>query len=154
MQGIRAAFRGWVEDGVQAAAEVLFPDNDLGVPSWRDTDLTRRTWELIEAFPPSQRVMVMGLFAALEVSPPLLRGKPRLFSQLSADERTRAIEAWRESDLFPLRLFGDVVKAFMSMVYMTHPDVLTTLGQFKSCRNPGDPFTMPLREGYFEGGGA
>ncbi len=151
MQGIKAAVERWVEHGVQAAAEALFPDNDLGVPCWRDTDLTRRTLELIEAFPPSQRYMAAGFFAVLEASPPLLRGKPRRFSRLSVDERTRAIESWRASKLFPLRVFGDALKAVVSMVYMTDPGVMATLGQFKSCANPGDPFPMETRQRYFEG---
>lgn len=133
-------------DGIRGAAEALFPPNDLGAPDWQQVDIVRRAMIWIDALPPPQRLLLITLYSLLELVLPvvLLVGLGR-FSRLPVQRRTEAIRRWRRSRFYPVNLVGVGVKASLTMIYASHPAVLTFVGQYAACDRPEDPLRVPLR---------
>ena len=131
--------------GVHAASEALFPENSDGIPDFRDTDLVARTESYVRRLPPSQRYLVALMFIAAELFTPILMLGWGPMSRRSP-ERRRADIQWMRKALFPLCLFGDALKAALSMIYLSHPLVVAHTGEFKVRENPGDEFVVEIRE--------
>jgi hypothetical protein len=129
-------------DGIRAAAESMFPENDLGVPDWRATRLVDRTLEYIGELPPAQRRLIMALFVVLELIGGWLLFRPRRFSKLTVALREEAVRGWRASKVHLLRMLGDSLKAVLTMVYASHPSVMAYLGEYRSCENRLDDVAM------------
>ncbi len=138
---------GWFSrrmlDGLTATAEALFPENDFGAPDHLSTDLVARTLDYLDELPPPQRRLLWMLFFAVELLTPFLLLVPRRFSRLAPSERARAVQGWRRSGYFVLRVLGDALKASTTMMYMSHPSVVAHIEAVKSCERPGDPLTFP-----------
>ncbi len=128
--------------GLAAIAEAMFPENELGAPDWKATDMVPRTLRYIDELPPAQGRLVRFLFVFVELAAPLLLLRPRRFSRVSPEQRTRAIRRWRASRFLPLRLLGDAIKATMTMMYMSHPSVSSYIGEHKACAHPHDPLSI------------
>jgi len=121
------------EAGLSAAAEALFPVNDLGAPDYRTTDVVARMLSYLRLLPARQRRLILSLFALLELGAPLLLLRPGRFSRLPVGTREQAIRRFRASRFLPLRVIGDAVKASMTMMYMSHPAALAHVGEFSGC---------------------
>ena len=135
-------WRRRTRQGLSAAAEAMFPPNDLGAPDWQEAEVVGRTLRYVEALPPLQGRLVLALFLFVELAAPLLTPGLRRFSRLPRERRTAAIRRWRASRLQLLRLLGDAVKASMTMVYLSHPRVSAFIGEYKTCARPADAHTM------------
>jgi hypothetical protein len=129
-------------DGIAAAAEAMFPPNDLGAPDWQAAEVVPRTLLYVEALPLPQGRLVLALFLFVELAAPLLVPSLRRFSRLSLERRTAALRRWRGSRWAPLRLVGDALKAALSMVYLSHPLVSAFIGEYKTCARPADGAAM------------
>jgi hypothetical protein len=138
-------------DGVRAASQGLFPENDLGAPDWRDTEMVRRTLAYIEELPPTQRRMLVFLFVFVELAAPLLLLTPRRFSKLSPEQRAAAVRGWRKSRFYLLRLLGDALKASTTMMYMSHPRVVAHIEEYRICEHSADALDYPLRPSELAG---
>jgi hypothetical protein len=132
-------------DGIRAGSEALFPANDLGAPDWRETEMVPRARAYLGELPPPKRRQVTLLFIVLELVGGLLSLRPRRFSRVAAQRRTAAMQRWRVSKIYLLRVLGDAVKAALTMVYMSHASVVAHIGIYKVCENPDDPFPVPIR---------
>lgn len=133
-------------DGIEGAAAALFPPNDLGAPDWRQTDMAERAMIWIDALPPTQHLLLLTLFVLLELvlSWLLFVGLGR-FSRLPVERRTAAIRRWRTSRLYLVQMLGMGIKASLTMIYVSHPAVLTYLGQYAACDRPEDPLRVAVR---------
>jgi hypothetical protein len=118
-------------DGLLAAAEALFPKNAIGAPDFAETRLLDRSIEYLAILPPPQRRLLILLFILVEIALPLLtlRGIGR-YSKLPVERRLWLIRELRRSKLYPLRLIGDAVKGMLTMMYMSHPEVIRHIGMF------------------------
>lgn len=136
--------------GVQAVAEVYFPENDLGAPDWRDTKMVERTMSYLKTLPPINRRMIYMLYAAVEWLTPLFLAGIGRFSKRSLAFRTRAVRRWQNWDFVLFRLLSDGIKAQITMIYCSHAAVQKHLGAWKSCSREADPYPLPTRKGFLE----
>jgi hypothetical protein len=132
-------------DGLEAAAEALFPVNDHGAPDFRTTELVRRTVEYLDELPPDKRRLLIALFAVTEFGTLLVWPYFSRFSRLSPARREDAVRGFRSSSFLPLRLLGDALKATTTLMYMSHPSALAYVGAFSSCERPFDPMQLPVK---------
>lgn len=135
-----------LEDGIRGSAEALFPDNDLGAPDWRGTDIVTRTVAYLDELPPPQRRLIAFLFLFVELLAPfvLLVGLRR-FSRLSVERRLRAVQTWRASRIYLIRVVGDALKAVMTMMYAAHPSVIKYMGMYAVCEHPNETTGVEVR---------
>jgi len=131
--------------GIAASSEAAFPENDLGAPDWRSTEMVPRTLEYLEELPPRQRRLLVLLFVFVELGAVLLLLRFRRFSKLPARRRTQAIVGWRRSRFLGLRVLGDSLKATTTMMYMSHPSAMTYVGEYRVCDRPLDPVRIEVR---------
>ncbi len=129
--------------GLRAAAEALFPPNELGAPDWQQAEIVPRTLQWLGRLPLRQRVELGLLFAAWELLPLVLGPAPPL-SWMSPARRLALLQACRASKLRPKKLLADALKASTSMMYLSHPRALTYIGLRKACANPADPLQVPV----------
>lgn len=131
-------------DCVAAVAEVLFPDNDLGAPTWRDTELVARTFAWIEELPPPQQRLVLLMYVAVELAAPLVGPALGRFSRISPARRLAIIRRWRASRVYLVRYVGDSLKSVATMIHLAHPAALEHIGMYKHCDHPHDAFSVRL----------
>ena len=136
--------------GLRAAAEAMFPPNDLDLPDWRGARLVERTVAYWAELPAHQRRLLVLLYTAIHVLPPLLLCAPLPFGWLSPERRAAVVRRWRGSRIYPVRLLGDAIKATLTMIYMTHPQVLAAMGVTTACAHPNDPLTLGVHPSPFE----
>ncbi len=140
---------GWLaealDDGIAAVSEATFPENAIGAPDWRSTEMVRRTHAYLDELPAKPRRLVVALFVFVELAAPLLTLSLRRFSRLDAGRRAEVIRRWRRSGFFPLRLLGEALKATTTMMYMSHPSVAVYIGEYRACSRPLDAVQIPTR---------
>jgi hypothetical protein len=143
------ALRRWFDrrfvDGLHASCEALYPPSHNGAPDAKGTDLGPRTEAYVRRLPPTIRVQVMLLFAAIEVFAPVLAPFGGWFSRRTPERRLRAVLRWRASNVYPLRLLGNAVHAQLQMLYLSHPTVTAFLGEHKPVAYPDDRFPVEIR---------
>jgi len=132
--------------GIAAASEATFPQNELGAPDWKSTEMVRRMFEYLDDLPPPQRRLVKALFLFVEVAAIVLAGRLCRFSKLPVEARTAVIRRWRASRWLAFRVLGDAVKATTTMIYMSHPSVIRYIEEYRCCARPLDPLEIPLRK--------
>jgi hypothetical protein len=137
--------------GIAAASEAAFPENTIGAPDFRSTDMVSRTLEYLEELPPDQHRLVKLLFVFVELAAVLLVFGFRRFSRIPMPRRTEVIRGWRRSRFLPLRLLGDALKATTTMMYMSHPSVIAHIGEYRSCDHPADELEIEVRSGALAG---
>ena len=135
--------------GFQAVCEALYPDNDLGAPSWRDAEMVERAATLWDELPPESAALLQGLYAGLELGGSLLAPALGPFSKLSADRRLALLKRWK-TGIFPLRLLAEALKSSSTMVYMSHPTVAAYIGVTKACGST-DSHGQPVKANAFSG---
>ncbi|MBM4362559.1 MAG: hypothetical protein FJ104_07750 [Deltaproteobacteria bacterium] len=113
--------------GLAATVEALYPENDLGVPDHRETELDARIRGYLELLPARQRALLVLLFAAAELAGPLLVGRFSRLSRLPPDARVAVVRSLRSSSLGVSRLLGDALKATTTLLYASHPATLEYL---------------------------
>jgi len=131
--------------GVAAAAEAMFPEGVDGAPDWLSTRLVERTRAYLDELPPAPRRLLLMLYVTLEWGSPLTSGRVRRFSRLPVGEREALLRRWRVSRVRPLSIVADAVKAHLTMMYMSHADVLRHVGMYKTCVRPHDALVVPTR---------
>ncbi len=139
--------RKTVVNCITASAKTLFPANDFGAPDWRQTAITERALEYLEELPETQQYLLRLLFVFVELVMPLLFCRFSRFSTMGPKERQALMERWATSSLYPFRLVGDAQRAVLSMLYLSHPLVLTHIGHHKNCNNPDDPLKVTVLPG-------
>lgn len=122
--------------GFAAACEALFPENDLGAPSWRDTDMVARAAQLWDELPPSSRLTLEGLYAALELGGAAFVPRLGALSGIPVEARFQMLDRMRRSRIWPLRFVAEAVKSSTTMVYLSHPLALRYIGAERSCDAP------------------
>jgi hypothetical protein len=132
-------------DGIVALSEVTFPENELGAPDWKSTDMVRRTLEYLDELPPKQRRLLTLLFVFVELGALFLVLGFRRFSRIPRTRRAEIIRGWRHSRLLPLRVLGDAIKATTTMMYMSHPSVIAYIGEYRVCSHEEDPLRIDVR---------
>lgn len=130
---------------LRAAAEALYPPSHNGAPDAEATELARRDEAYIRALPPSSRLQVMALYVAIELFAPILAPGGSFFSWRTPARRLAAVQGWRHSRIYPLRLLGNAVHAQLSMIYLSHPAVVAFIGEYKPVAYPGDAFQVEIR---------
>lgn len=136
---------GWYRRCLPAACESLYPPNDQAAPDYRQTDLPQRMATYVDRLPPGQRRLLKLMFIGVEAASVAL-APFRRFSSRAANVRRRAVRRWRASSVLPLRLLGDALKSALQMVYLSHPDVIRFIGEYKTWSHPGDALQMEVRE--------
>jgi hypothetical protein len=136
---LERVLKPYADAGLLATAEALFPENTLGVPDYRTTELVPRMQQYFGLLPARQRRLLLSLFALVELAAPFLVFGFRRFSRLPVGRRERAVRAWRASELGPLRLIGDALKATTTMIYMSHPAALSYVGAEPGCGRATEP---------------
>ncbi len=127
-------------DGIRSASEAIFPENDLGAPSWSEASMVDRTLEWMEELEDRPRRLVTLMFIAVELGSILLIG--RRFSRAPIERREALVRGWRASRFFPLQILGESLKGALSMIYLSHPGVLSYMGCFAVCPHPDDPLPI------------
>lgn len=123
--------------GAAAAAEALFPKNNLGAPDWESAEVVPRLEGYLGELPPRSRRLILLLFTAVELWP-LLALRVRRFSRLRPEARLGFVRRWRASRLYPIRLIGESTKAVLTMMYLSHPEALRYIGAYTVSPRPGD----------------
>ena len=132
-------------DGIAASSEAVFPENDLGAPDWKSTEMVARTLEYLDELPPRPRRLLVPLFVFVELAAAVLLLRFTRFSRLPVVRRTRAIRAWRRSPLLVVRVLGDSLKATTTMMFMSHPLVIEHLGEYRANERPLDRVKITAR---------
>lgn len=135
---------------VQAVAEVYFPENDLGAPDWKQTQMVERTMAYLMTIPPRNRRLIRILYMAVEWLAPLWLAGIGRFSKRSLAFRKRAVHRWQTWDFIVFRLLSDALKAQLTMTYCSHPAVQKYVGVWKTCAREADPYPFPTRTGFLE----
>lgn len=135
--------------GFQAVSEALFPDNDLGAPSWRDAEMVERANQLWDELPPESALLLQSLYAGLELGGSLLAPALGPLSKLPVERRLAMLKRWK-AGLFPMRFLAEAIKSSATMVYMSHPKVSAYIGATKACGTEAS-HGMPTRENAFAG---
>lgn len=128
---------------LEASAEALFPENNAGAPDWKQTELVRRTIDYLTELPASQARLIRTLFVAVELLTPFFC--LRRFSKLSIEQRVALVRRWRGSGFYLLRILGDSLKAMLTMMYVSHQDVLRYIGMYATSPRPWDPVQIEVR---------
>jgi hypothetical protein len=128
---------------ITAACEALFPENDIGAPDWKETEMVRRMLVYLGELPAAQRRLLTTLFVVVELGCVCLR--LTRFSRLSPVARADLVRRWRRSRWVLLKLIGDALKATTTIIYMSHPKAMRFIGGYKTCERPGDPLELPVR---------
>ena len=131
--------------GIKGAAEVLFPVNDFGAPDYHKTQVVKRFIDYLQILPRQQRFLLILLFMTLQYLFPLLVPALKPFSLISTKRREKAMRRWHSSKIFALRMLADAIKASLSMIYMSHKEVILYTEEFKPTRNNSDEFEVPVR---------
>ncbi len=126
------------DKGLASLAEACFPECDSEAPDFKQTEMVARTHEYLALLPKEQQRLLTALFVLVELGSPVLTKTGRRFSKLPVAQRTAAINAWRASTFSGHRMVGDAVKGLMTMMYMSHPDVMQHVGEFRVCEHPDD----------------
>jgi hypothetical protein len=135
-------FRRLMTPGLRASVQALFPENDLGAPDWRATNMVERALDLFAELPPHQRRLLTFLFLFVPFAPLVLFSSPLPFVWMSTARRTAQIRAWRSSSFFLRRAVGDGLKATLTMIYLSHPEPLRFMGVRGGCAHPTDAFAL------------
>jgi len=142
----------YAEAGLSATAEALFPVNAEGAPDYRTTELVARMLDYWRLLPARQRRLFLALFTFIELAAPFLIPGFSRFSALPVQVREEAVRRFRRSDVMPLRLIGDALKASTTMMYMSHPAALAYVGVSSGCNQLGghEPAAAPRFEALAE----
>jgi len=136
--------------GFQAVCEALYPDNDLGAPSWRDAEMVRRADRLWTELPPESRALLMAMYSALELGGSLLAPSVGPLSKVPVAKRLAMLKRWKASPIWPLRFLAEAIKSSSTMVYMSHPLVSAYIGATKACGTTA-AHGQPVKENAFAG---
>jgi hypothetical protein len=117
----------------EAVCEALYPENDFGAPSWRDTDMVARAASLWDELPPPSRLTLEAIYATVELLGAAFAPGVGPFSALPVGRREKALERLKVSRVWPLRLLGEAVKSSSTMVYLSHPAALRHIGDPRTC---------------------
>jgi hypothetical protein len=123
----------YAEAGLSATVEALFPVNMEGAPDYRATELVVRMLDYLRLLPARQRRLLLLLFAFVELAAPFLTPGFSRFSRLPVQAREEAVRRFRRSEVMPIRLLGDALKASTTMMYMSHPAALAYVGVSSGC---------------------
>lgn len=123
--------------------EALYPENDLGAPTWRDADMVDRAGELWDELPPEARFLMEALYGGLELAGAAFAPALGRLSALPVERRYRMLDRMRRSRVWPLRFIAEAVKTSSTMVYMSHPAVLAHIGVERDCLVEGEQ-RLPL----------
>lgn len=129
--------------GFAAACEALFPDNDFGAPSWKDTDMVARAAQLWDELPPYSRLTLEALYAGLELGGAALVPGLGMLSGISTDKRFKMFDRMRRSRVWPLRFVAEAVKSSSTMVYLSHPLTLGYIGDQRNCLTSAQALASP-----------
>ncbi len=109
-------------------SEALFPENDRGMPNFREARVVERTWQHLGRLPPEQRRLLLALYVFVELSTVVLARGFRTFSSLPLERRVDTVRHFRSSRVPFLRLVGDGLKATGTLIYLSHPAAMGALG--------------------------
>lgn len=135
--------------GFQAVCEALYPDNNLGAPSWRDAEMVDRAAILWDELPPESALLLQTLYASLELGGALLAPSLGPLSKLPIDRRLTLLKRWK-AGLFPFRFLAEAIKSSSTMVYMSHPAVSAYIGESRACGSTA-LHGRPVKENAFAG---
>ncbi len=131
--------------GLAAAAEASFPPSGTGAPDWRGAAVVERARVWLGELPPTQRLLILLLFTAIELGAPVLAPGLRTFSRRPPAARAAALLRWSRTAFYPVRLLGEASKAVLGMMYFSHPAVLAHIGMYSPCERPADPLAVEVR---------
>ena len=135
---------GRVRSGIRGAAEVLFPENAIGAPDWRSTQMVQRTVDYLDELPPHRGNVVSALFVAADVMLPVALVDVRRLPDVPLAKRRAGFERWYEAPYSALGQIVGALKATLSMVYFNHPDVVRHIGTVKPCARPWDHYEVDV----------
>lgn len=135
--------------GFQAVCEAIFPENDLGAPSWRDAEMIDRADRLWDELPPESALLLQSLYAGLELGGSLLAPALGPLSRLPVERRLAMLKRWK-AGIFPMRFLAEAIKSSATMVYMSHPKVSAYIGATKACGSAAS-HGQPMKENAFAG---
>lgn len=135
--------------GFQAVCEAIFPENDLGAPSWRDAEMVDRAAQLWDELPPESALLLQSLYAGLELGGSLLAPALGPLSKLPVERRLAMLKRWK-AGIFPMRFLAEAIKSSATMVYMSHPKVSAYIGATKACGSAAS-HGQPMKDNAFAG---
>lgn len=124
---------------VIALAEVYFPDT-AGMPSVHDVDIGAGMDAYITGLPGQMGRLTQLLIRAFEWTS--VAGTTHLtrFSRLPLDARTRVVDAWEQSSLYPRRMGFMTLKLSVSEAYLNDKRSREAIGWYRVCE------TIPKEE--------
>lgn len=115
----------------RAVAETLFT-SEQGPPSDERLDwVVDELDDFLKHSGERARMIFRLCLLGIETTAPVLVGKPPPFHRLSAEDRTRALEAMEQNAAFGLAVFG--AKAPLCILYYEHPDAAVEVGFEGEC---------------------
>ena len=111
----------------RAAAEAMFPENDLDAPTGEDVSIVLRFEAFLLELPPRPRRQMTLLFVLVEWMSVFATRRLRTFSRLSIVERARVLERLLESGSFVRRVVGHAFKGTMTKLYLASPSAIAFL---------------------------
>ena len=143
---IQTWWRSLALSGFGAVAEALYPENDLGAPSWQEADMVHRAGALWDAMPPGARHTMEALYVGLELGGAALLPRFGRLSRQPLARRTALFQRLQKTPFFPARFVLEGAKSSSGMVYLSHPAVLRHLGVTKTTAHPADQhLAIPVR---------
>ena len=130
---------------IEASCEVFFPENDEGVPDYRQTNLAQFTYDYLMLLPPKQIFLLKMFYILLGFFPQLLFSSFRKLHNLSPEKRSRLFKRIEKSKIYRLRLIIDGLKANLRMIYLNRPEALAFVGEYRLRKYENDSLEIETR---------
>lgn len=115
---------------VTALAETIFPPGEQRHVSVQDARVVEYIDELLAEVEPRERALMRGMIMLFEVQSVVTNARrgPALFTRASHEDRTRTLEGWDKSNLYPRRTAFMALRSLLLWAYVDNPDVERAIG--------------------------
>lgn len=120
-----------MRSAARAVAETLFTTEQGPPPAERIDWLVEELDDFVKHAGPRARTLFRLCLLGVETTAPVLIGRPPPFHRLSAETRTRALEAMEQNAAFGLAVLG--AKAPLCIIYYEHPSAAASVGFDGQC---------------------
>lgn len=114
---------------VEALSSTIFPEDGAIPAGARTARVVQWMDEYLGMLPPDKRLLLRAMFLLFEIDFAVFNPGPSWrFSSATPEERTRCLEGWDQSWLYPRRAAFQALKGTILLAYLRHPEVHVQMG--------------------------